>query len=190
MPKHHHKHQQKRHHHRPPRCSELKALKLQQDRLWGDHFWETRAVVIDAATGNPCLTVDLKTLYENQANLGANFAALTGKKRAGEKLAAALTQHITIAVEIVLAAIANQSIDALYKQWQENAEVVAGIYHHYHHPIKFRKINQFMQGHLETTLNEAVAIIKGDCVASDAAGKIALEHIRMMADYLNSKFHC
>jgi len=163
-------------------------LKLQQYRLWNDHYWYTRQVIRDAVNRSNCLDVDLKALYENQINLGKNFANLTDNKKAGKKLAEELTIHITIAVEIVVAAINNQPIDELYKKWQENATDIAGVYHKYHNCIRFKKINRLMQEHLETTLAEAVAIIGGNCEASYEAGENAQEHALMMSDYINSKF--
>lgn len=163
-------------------------LKLEQDRLWNDHYWYTRQVVRDAAAKDKCLDVDLKALYENQTNLGNNFAKLTHCKRAGKKLAEELTIHITIAVQIVTAAINNQPIDKLYLQWKKNATDIANVYHKYNECIRFKKINRLLQEHLETTLNEAVAIIRGDCKTSYETGEIAQEHALMMADYINSKF--
>lgn len=52
----------------------IDQLKLQMDRLWNDHYWYTRQIVRDAASNDKCLTVDLNDLYENQDDLGKNFA--------------------------------------------------------------------------------------------------------------------
>jgi hypothetical protein len=173
-----------------PSCKKLKALKLQQGHLWDDHFWYTREVVRDAASGSSCFDVDSEALYENQDRLGENFALLTANQKAGDALAAALTVHIDIAIRIVSAALAGNDISELYKVWQENATRIAKIYHKYHCPIKFSIINEMMQEHLETTLAEAVAIISGNCRESYEKGEIALNHIRMMSAYLNSTFKC
>jgi hypothetical protein len=171
-----------------PKEENRDLLKLQQDRLWNDHYWYTRQVIRDAVDKSKCLAVDLEALYENQINLGNNFAKLTGHKRAGKKLAKELTIHITIAVQIVTAAINGKPIDKLYIKWQKNATDIATVYNKYNECIRFKKINRLLQEHLETTLNEAVAIIGEDCEASYEAGEIAQEHALMMADYINSKF--
>lgn len=166
----------------------INELKLEQARLWEDHFWKTRIVVQAAASSNACLAADIKTLYANQDELGANFGQLTRNVNAGKELAKELREHIRIAIEIVVAAIAGKSIDALYKQWQKNATAIAAVYHKYNRRIRFETLNKLMQGHLETTLAEAVAIIGGNCEDSVKKGDVALHHVREMADYINSKF--
>lgn len=163
-------------------------LKINQARLWVSHYWSTREVIRDAVSNSPCLTIDLTGLYVNQDKLGLNFGKLT-TKRGGRKLANALRDHITIAVEIVVATIQGKPIDQLYKTWSLNATDIAEIYHKYNHQIQLGVINKLMQEHLKTTLDEAIAIISGDCQKSAATGTIALGHVNMMADYINSKFH-
>lgn len=165
-----------------------RKLKLEQDRLWADHYYLTRQVIRDAVNKDPCLDVDLKALYQNQKDLGRNFGNLTGNKKTGDKLANALKYHIETAVEIVTAAIQGKSIDDLYKEWQQNATEIAQIYHRYNPSIDLKEMNRMMQEHLSTTLAEAVAIVKKDCAASQAKGKIALEHVRMMSSYINANF--
>jgi hypothetical protein len=161
---------------------------LDQDRLWSSHFWQTRAVVIDAATKSSCLKVDLDALYEYVDKQGVNFGLLTQNVKAGKKLAEALRIHIDIAVEIVTAAIQKKPIDELYKKWSVNAADVAAVYAKYNRRIKYKKMNKMMQAHLETTLAEAVAIISGNCTDSYEKGEAALDHVYMMSSYIMSKF--
>lgn len=168
--------------------NQVDRLKLQQDRLWGDHFWKTRIVVQSAVSESACLVYDIEALYENQDQIGANFGRLTANPKAGRKLAKELREHIRIAIEIVVAAIAGRSVDALYEQWQANGRAIAAVYHKYNHRIEFDRINELFQEHLATTLAEAVSIISGECEESITGGNVALEHIREMADYINSKF--
>jgi hypothetical protein len=169
------------------RCK-ISELKLQEDRLWGTHYWNTREVIRDAVNSDQCLEVDLNSLYDNQIDIGTNFGELTKNKKAGRALSKALKIHIDIAVQIVLAAIKGESIENLYLKWQENASDIARVYHKYHHEIKYKKMNKMMQIHLETTLAEATAIIEKDCVKSYETGEIALNHIYMMSDYILSTF--
>jgi hypothetical protein len=178
----------KSHHKKTKTLIPVGGRKNRMDRLWSSHYWLTREVIVDAvaaaASENNCLTVNLDQLYNNQDELGANFARIVHCPKAGVKLAAALREHIRIAVLIVEAAIAGQPIDALYKLWQVNAEVIAGIYTKYGCTVNFRRMSELMQEHLKTTLNEAVAIIERDCALSASTGNIALKHIYMMSDYL------
>jgi hypothetical protein len=71
--------------------------------------------------------------------------------------------HSDIAFRIVSAVLADKNISGLYKIWQENATMIAKIYHKYHCPVEFRIINEMMQEHLATTLPEVLAIISPNC---------------------------
>lgn len=161
-------------------------IKLMNDRLWADHFWYTEIVILDAISNSPCLGVHLEALMENQDNLGDLFAKVTGNRRAGEELTSALKEHINIAVELVQAAIAKKDTKEIYKRWQQNADVVSEIYHKYNRRIPLLSMKRMMQQHLETTLAEAVGYISGDCTAGYEAGEKALDHVRMMAQFLNN----
>jgi len=103
-------------------------LLLEQDRLWSDHFWYTRQVVVSAVNKNPCLNKDIEELLSNQDDLGKNFAAQVNNHSAGVKLATVLREHINIAIKIVTTAIAGGDIDQLYKMWQNNARDVSKVY--------------------------------------------------------------
>jgi hypothetical protein len=166
----------------------LEQLKLQQDRLWSDHFWKTRIVIKEAAASSKCLTAELASLQQNQDELGANFAALVSNPQAAVPLAKALHEHISLAVEIVTAAIKKQPIDALNKKWEQNGTDIARIYNLYYPLIDFATMNELFQGHLKSTLNEAVAVLSGNCDDSVAKGDEALRHVTMMANYLGSAF--
>jgi hypothetical protein len=158
-----------------------------QALLWSSHYYLTREVIRDAATNSPCLNEDVKALLQNQQDLGDSFASLTNKK-AGKRLAKALTEHINIAIEIVTASIKKQPTDQLVANWQSNASDIAKIYNKYNSKIKYSKMNETMQVHLNTTLAEATAILKGQCAASQSAGQVALNHINMMSAYISSSF--
>jgi len=176
------------------RCCNTKceciALKVQMRDLWTDHYYQTREVITDAATQNPCFAVNLEALLTNQDNIGANFGKLVCNAKAGSKLAVELRRHIDIAVLIVVALINQQPIDQLYQLWRENADAIAAIYHKYNRCIRYETIKELLYGHLDTTAAEAVAIIAGDCVLSQTTGAEALHHIREMVDYIDSKFKC
>lgn len=165
----------------------LEQLKREQDRLWSDHFWKTRIVIKEAASGK-CLKAELASLQANQDQLGANFTNLTGNPEAGTQLAKALHDHISIAVEIVSAASKKKPIDALNLKWQQNGTDIATIYNAYYPIIDFDVMNELFQGHLKSTLDEAVAILSGNCDASVTKGNEALRHVSMMSEYLQSAF--
>src|SRR5437868_13603134 len=126
-------------------------LKIEQDRLWGDHYWLTRQLIYDAVYGIPCLPQDLEALNQNQRDLGENFGKLVCSTNAGNKLTARLLEHIAIAVKIVLAAIQGDTatVQQQYALWVINAKQIAAIYNKYNSCIKLKVITQFMLGHLD-----------------------------------------
>ena len=164
--------------------------RLDEILLWDDHFYLTRQVVIAAVGESSCLGVDVEALNHNQERIGQNFARLTCNKKAGKQLTEKLLEHIEIAIQIVLSAIAGDLIRVIqqYELWIINAKEIAAIYAKYNHCIKYRIIEEMMLEHLETTFAEAVAIIFGDCEQSTERGNIALAHVREMAIYIASKF--
>lgn len=156
--------------------------------LWSDHYYLTRQVIVAAVHQLSCLQQNLNSLYDNQRALGVNFTELTCCKKAGTELTAELIVHINIAVQIVTAAINNQPTDVLYASWLQNANRIAAIYHRHNRCIKLVEITHHMIMHLETTLQEAVAVIQKDCEASETAGATALTQIQEMALYIARAF--
>lgn len=159
--------------------------KIEQAVLWVAHYYLTRAVIIDAVNHSPYYDSDLAALYQNQKDLGAVFTKLTGSTRAGNELAYLLKEHITIALELVTMTMTGANTTPAYEMWQINADKIARLYSKYDKHINYVKINNMMQEHLRTTLAEATDIIQHNVAASAVSGAIALEHIKMMANYLN-----
>lgn len=161
---------------------------LLQDRLWGNHYWQTREVISSAYANGPCLNIHINTLYEYVEMQGDNFGVLVKNRAAGIKLGLALRKHITVAIQIVQAGMGKKSITGLYEEWQINASDIANIYSTYNRKISYSKINMYMQSHLRTTLAEAMEIINGDCKEAYKKGEIALAHIEEMSQYIMSRF--
>lgn len=172
-----------------PNCNKLIKPKLEHVRLWNDHYYLTRQVIRDAVDSNAYLAIDTDMLYSNQDALGSNFSKLTHRNSANKKLSSLLRIHITIAIEIVKTMIVGKSTDELYEQWQQNGSKIAKTYHRYNRRISYNKMNVMIQTHLETTLAEIVTIVQKDCMASITTGTATLNSIRVMVDYINSKFH-
>lgn len=169
------------------------SVKIQQARLWEDHFQLTRQVVIAYQQKSPCFDELKAELYRNQQQLAENFGAQlqyvglphTTATEAKRELAKELTVHIDQALLIVQAASAGKPVDTLVADWKCNADRVAAIYARYLPCVKLSEAVLMMQMHLTTTLAEATAILKGDCGPSVLTGNATLTHIRHMSDYFN-----
>lgn len=178
---------QHHHEHKSKQIPDRHQLILDQNLLWSSHFYLTRQLLF-AVVNNSCVTNFEDQLLANQDLIGANFGALVDRKSAAKALSTLLREHIRIAVEIVGAASKGESINKLYEEWKLNAAEIGRCYHKYHQQIKERKIIKMMETHLKTTLDEATAILGGDCAKSVVTGDIALAHVKMMAEYIGSTF--
>lgn len=167
------------------RASNITDQILQMMKLWIDHFFYTRLAVEETASGYAGASATITRLYDNQTQLGNNFSELFGAE-AGNTYTALLKKHIDIALQIVVAAMKNQDTTALYQSWVDNANQIAELLNKYIPALSLDKIKAFMQGHLETTLAEAKAILTKNYDQSIKAGDVAENHILDMVNYIRS----
>jgi hypothetical protein len=157
-------------------------------KLWEDHITWTRLAIVSFAGGLPDFDATAARLLENQDDIGNAIKPYYGK-RAGNQLTALLKEHITGAVELLKAAKAGD--DAKFKQandaWYRNGDEIARFLNKANPKyIKLGKIQALMRGHLDQTLEEASARLKGDFAADIRAYDEIHEHILVMADTLSS----
>jgi len=121
-----------------------------------------------------------------QAGQSAQFP---GGEAAGEGLTALLRPHILIAAEIVKAAKAGDAaaVGAANARWSANADEIADFLHKAN-PQNWPQatLRAEMHHHLDLTLQEATARIKGDWAADIAAYDKVHDHILGMADVLSA----
>ena len=163
-------------------------LLKEEERLWINHAWMTRQVTQDYVFKTGCLTTNLRVLYQNQEEIGANFAALSDNQSAGNKLANLLKKHVDVDVKIVKALSKGKDLSSLQEKAKEIASKIADVYHQGWKKINKNKMDRMMQMHVQLSLQEATAIVNKDCERAAIAGKRSLEHIYMMSDYVASTF--
>ena len=157
-------------------------------KLWEDHITWTRLAIISFAAGLPDFDATAGRLLENQDDIGDAVKPYYGK-RAGEQLTSLLKEHIAGAVELLKAAKAGddaklgQAKDAWYRNGDEIARFLNKANPKY---VRLGKIQALMRGHLDQTLEEAVARLKGDFAADIRAYDEIHHHILRMADTLSS----
>jgi hypothetical protein len=161
---------------------------LQSDmrKLWEDHITFTRLVIISVAHDLPDLKPTVDRLLLNQDHIGDAIKPFYGDA-AGAGLTALLKEHITGAADLLLAAKANDApkLDQATKAWFANADQIAAFLsaaNPQNWPLDAAK--SLMHMHLDTTIEEAVARLKGDYAADIAAYDKVHDHILVMADTL------
>jgi hypothetical protein len=156
-------------------------------KLWEDHITWTRLVIVSLANDLPDTDPTVQRLLQNQDDIGDAVKPFYGDA-AGEQLSALLRDHITIAAEIILAAKAGD-VDAFNDaktRWYANADDIAAFLHAAnpnHWPLE--EMQAMMREHLDLTLQEADAYLKGEHETSIAAYDEIHHQILHMADMLS-----
>jgi hypothetical protein len=156
-------------------------------RLWEDHITWTRLFIVSAAADLPDTQATTQRLLRNQKDIGDAIKPFYGRA-AGERLTSLLREHITLAADLVLAAKAGDqaAVERHSSAWSRNANEIADFLNKAnprHWPR--REIRAMMRGHLDLTLNEAVAHLGGDHRADIRAYARVHRQILVMADMLS-----
>lgn len=157
-------------------------------KLWEDHVTWTRLYIVSAIAGLPDIQPTAERLLRNQTDIGDAIKPFYGEA-AGDSLTALLRPHILIAAEVVDAAIAGDSgrVQDALERWYANADEIADFLNAANPDNWPREaMRAEMRHHLDLTLEEALARLRGDWEADIAAYDTVHEHILGMADVLSS----
>ena len=160
-------------------------LKHDMRKLWTDHVVWTRDYIIAATQNQPDATAALNRLMKNQEDIGNAVATFYGGA-AGRQLTTLLKEHITIAGDIVKAAIAGDQAGqkAADDRWHQNATQISDFLSkanpHWPRPTVLDMMNQ----HLSTTSTELVARLNKDWEGDVKAFDAVYDHILHMSDAL------
>ncbi len=156
-------------------------------KLWEDHVTWTRLYIVSAIADLPDAQPTAERLLRNQVEIGNAIKPFYGDAT-GERLSALLRPHILIAAEIVAAAKAENADDvqAASARWYANADEIADFLSGAN-PGNWPRatLRAEMRHHLDLTLQEAQARLRGDWAADIAAYDSIHEHILRMADVLS-----
>ena len=161
-------------------------LRTDMRQLWEDHVTWTRVVIISAAANLPDFQTAVDRLLKNQEDIGNAVKPFYGDV-AGNELTSLLKDHIAIAGELLVAARSGDGpaqTDAATR-WYANADDIAGFLakaNPEHWPQA--EMSKMMHDHLDLTLEEATARLKGDWAGDVAAYDRVVSEILKMSDML------
>jgi hypothetical protein len=160
-------------------------LRLAMRKLWEDHITYTRNYIISAVADLPDQDAVAKRLLANQDEIGAAIVPYYGKE-AGDKLAALLRDHITIATEVVAAAKGGDKakLDAAQAKWTANGKDIAAFLSGANPNWPQADLEAMLQKHLDLTSGEVVARLGKDWAADIKAYDEGHAHMLMFADAL------
>lgn len=157
-------------------------------KLWEDHITWTRLVIVSVLNGLPDTSSTVNRLLQNQADLGNAIKPFYGDA-AGNQLTSLLHDHITIAAEILTDAKAGNTaaLNDAIARWYANANDIAAFLHNANAKNwSLDMTRSMMKTHLDLTLAEAVAYLKGDYNGSVKSYEQVHLEILGMADTLSS----
>jgi hypothetical protein len=159
--------------------------RLVMRKLWEDHITYTRNYIISDLAGLADKDAIAKRLLANQDEIGAAIKPYYGEE-AGNKLAALLRDHITIATEVVAAAKGGDKakLDAAQAKWTANGKDIAAFLSAANPNWARADLETMLQRHLDLTSGEVVARLGKDWDADIRAYDEGHAHMLMFADAL------
>jgi hypothetical protein len=163
----------------------LSDARAAMHKLWEDHITYTRNYIISALADLPDADAVAKRLLANQDELGNAIKPMYGDE-AGQKLAALLKDHITIAVDVVAAAKAGDKakLDAAQQKWSANGVDIAKFLSAANPAWPEADLTAMLQKHLDLTTGEVVARLNQDWEADIKSYDEGHVHMLMFADTL------
>ena len=154
--------------------------------LWEDHIVWTRMFIVGAVAGTPDAGPAAERLLLNQTHIGDAVKPFYGEA-AGDKLTQLLREHILGAADLLTAVKSGDAkAAALQERWYANGDEIAAFLSAANPSAwPLATLKSVMRGHLDHTLEEAAARMKGDWAADIAAYDKVHEHILGMADALS-----
>jgi hypothetical protein len=157
-------------------------------RLFAYHAWYTLEAVRAGTLSTANLSATAARLLQNQQDIGAYYAQYIGQAN-GNQLATLLTAHITIAVDVLTAALSGDqsALAAADARWRQNANDIAAFLNGLS-PSKLDLAT--LQGQWSTHLDQvegvATALIGKDYQEAVDVTDQYIAHIFAMSDYIVS----
>ncbi len=155
-------------------------------QLWEDHIAWTRLYIVSAAAGLPDKDATAQRLLQNQADIG-NAIKPFYSDAAGERITALLRGHILTAARLIDAARSGDTAatSRTAAEWYANADSIATFLSSANPNWPAAALQSAMHRHLDLTLKEATARLRGDWAADISAYGEVHRHILQMADVLS-----
>ena len=162
-------------------------LRVGMRKLWDDHVTYTRNYIISSLANLEDAGIVAGRLLKNQDDIGNAIKPIYGVE-AGNKLAALLREHITIAAEVVKAAKMNnnEELTKANKKWYANADEIALFLSSANPNWRKDDLKIMLYTHLESTTQEVVSRLKKDWASDINAFDKDHVHMLMFADVLTN----
>ena len=166
-------------------AAKQRDLYLAMRDLWSQHMSWTYATVTAFVSDSPGFDASVNRLLQNQKDIGNAIKPFYGKA-AGNKLTALLTEHIELAVPVLVAAKNGDSdaLDTAVANWYENARQIGGFLAKANPAWKGAR--KMLKTHITQTVAYASDQLQGDYAKSIEDYDEAEDHMLMLADQLSA----
>ena len=160
-------------------------LQKKQIELWIDHVTWTRSYIISAIASLKDQNDVLERLLRNQDEIGNSIKPYYGEE-AGNKLAALLREHITLAGQVLEAAKNNNKtdLDKYNKLWHENADQIAEFLSSANPNFSKKVLKDMLYTHLQLITDQVVARLNNNWAADIEAYDKGEQHMIHFAEIL------
>jgi len=166
-------------------ATKQRDLYLAMRDLWSEHMEWTYATVTAFVSDSPGFDASVNRLLANQKHIGNAIKPFYGKA-AGNQLTALLTEHIQLAVPVLVAAKDGDSdaLDKAVADWYKNARQIGGFLAKANPAWKGAR--KMLRTHITQTVAYAADQLQGDYAKSIKDYDKAQGHMLMLADQLSA----
>lgn len=147
---------------KPTTNTYIKILNLNNEmrRLWFEHIFWTRLVILSIVNGSNDLKYVSERLLQNPIDFENQFSKYYSAE-ISKKFGTLLKEHLLIAADLVTAAKNqnNQTFTLLNDKWYKNADEIANFLNSINPYWNENDIKEMMYKHLDLTKSEAGAVI-------------------------------
>lgn len=160
-------------------------LKMAERKLWIDHVLWTRSFIVSDLASLQDKEAVLERLLKNQDDIGASIKPYYGEE-AGNKLAALLREHISLAGQVVNAVATgnNVALEKYNKLWYENADQIAAFLSSANPHYSEQALKDMLYTHLQLIKDQVTARLNKNWQADIEAFDKGEDHMIMFADML------
>jgi hypothetical protein len=160
-------------------------LKYPMQKLWVEHAWWTRELIVSKLAGLKDQDAVLARLLQNQTDLGNIIKPYYGEE-AGKKLTALLKEHILIAGKIVDAAKKGDmaAVKQFDKDWHRNADEIVAFLTSANPYWSKKVLTEMFYKHLKLTTDEVEYRLQGKWMEDINTADINETHLIHMGDIL------
>jgi hypothetical protein len=161
------------------------SLKYEMQKLWIEHAWWTREVIVSMLADLEDQKDVLERLLQNQVDIGNLIKPYYGDE-AGNKLIELLKEHIVIAVGIIDSAKKGDQgkVDKLNKDWKRNADDIVTFLTKANPNWSKQELTDMFYRQLEFTTDKVTDRLQKDWKADIKTADLNETHLIHMGDML------